>query len=410
MRGFRTRLAVEQVHALIEGRVGRLGLEAEELRRSSGRVLGEAIRAHAAFPPFDRAAMDGYAVRGEETFGADVYNPVAFRLIGRARPGRAFAGEVGAGEAAEIATGAPLPPGADTVVKAESASVEGEVVRVTEPTPPGRHVGRRGEDLAEGAEVLAPGRVLRPQDLGLLSALGLAAIPVVRRPRVTILVTGDELLPAGSAPSGHRFADMNSVMLSALIERDGGDPTIVGPLADDREGLRSALLDAAKGADAVLVSGGSSTGPEDHAPSLVAEMGDLPVHGVALRPASPTGVGFLDGVPIVLLPGNPVSCLCGYDFFAGRIVRELGGRPPVWPYRSTERPLARKLTSALGRVDYARVRLREGLVEPLAISGASILSSTTRSDGFVIVPAELEGYPAGHPVKVFLYDAIDPEG
>jgi molybdopterin molybdotransferase len=153
----------------------------------------------------------------------------------------------------------------------------------------------------------------------------------------------------------------------------------------------------------VLISGGSSTGPEDHAPALVAELGDLPIHGVALRPASPAGLGWIGDVPVALLPGNPVSCLCAYDFFAGRIIRRLGGRPPDWPYRSVDRSLATKLVSVLGRVDYARVRLVDNRVEPLAISGASILSSTTRADGFVVVPADLEGYPAEAAVKVWLY-------
>jgi molybdopterin molybdotransferase len=180
---------------------------------------------------------------------------------------------------------------------------------------------------------------------------------------------------------------------------------VVGPLADDRDALEETLAGAAGRSDLVLVSGGSSTGPEDHAPGLVAKLGTLDVHGVALRPASPTGLGFIGGVPVVLLPGNPVSCLCAYDLFAGRIIRRLGGRPPDWPYRSVQRPLRQKLSSAVGRTDYARVRLVDGSVEPMAISGASILSSTTRADGFILVPGDLEGYPAGALVTVWLYDS-----
>jgi molybdopterin molybdotransferase len=403
-RGFRSRASVDEVLALIAGRVGPLGVETVPLGEAAGRVLAVEMVAAEPVPPFDRSAMDGYALRGEETFGADAYSPALFRVVGRSRPGLRFAGEVGAGEAVEIATGAPLPAGSDTVVPVESTSVEGDVVRVTEPVPPGRHVGTRGEDVAAGTAVLAPGRVLRPQDLGVLSALGTAAVPVVRRPRVTVLVTGDELLPAGTPARGDRIADMNSVMVAALVARDGGLPAVIGPLVDVRESLRPALAGAAATSDVVLVSGGSSTGPEDHAPGLLAELGELAVHGVALRPASPTGLGFIAGVPVVLMPGNPVSCLCAYDLFAGPILRRLGGRPPEWPYRAVTLPLAYKLASSLGRVDYARVRVAEGKVEPLAISGASILSSTTRADGFVLVPADLEGYPVGASVKVWLYD------
>jgi molybdopterin molybdotransferase len=404
MRGFRTRAAVDDVIALIDRRVGLLATESVPLAEAAGRVMAAAVEAREPVPPFDRAAMDGYAVRGEETFGADPYSPATFTCVGKSRPGKAFDGTVGPGQAVEIATGAPIPPGADTVVKAESTRVDDRTVSVFEPTPPGRHVSRRGEDLARGMVALAAGRVLRPQDLGVLSALGYETVDVVRRPTVTLLVTGDELLPPGQPAHGSQIADMNSVMLSALIARDGGRTRVVGPLPDDRDRLREEIAAAASSTDAVLISGGSSAGPEDYAPGLVAELGELIVHGVALRPASPAGLGFLNGAPVVLLPGNPVSCLCAYDFFAGPIVRRLSGRQLSWPYRSVEGLLGHKLVSELGRVDYARVRLVEDKVEPLAISGASILSSTTRADGFVIVPPDLEGYAAGASVTVWLYD------
>ncbi len=267
--------------------------------------------------------MDGFAVRGEETFGADAYTPALFRIVGRARPGLACERHVAAGEAVAIATGAPLPLGADAVVPVESTCVDGDFVRVTEPIPAGRHVGARGEDVAVGTHVLDAGRVLRPQDLGVLSALGVSGVDVIRRPRIDILITGDELLPAGTPSRDHMIADMNSVMLAALVTRDGGLPRVVGPLADDRAALRDTISSSALTSDVILISGGSSTGPEDHAPGLVAELGDLPIHGVALRPASPTGLGFVAGTPVVLLPGNPVSCLCAYDLFAG------ANRPPA---------------------------------------------------------------------------------
>ena len=216
------------------------------------------------------------------------------------------------------------------------------------------------------------------QDLGVLSAVGAREVPVVRRPEVAVIVTGDELLAPGTPARGVQIPDMNAVMLGALIARDCGLARIVGPQPDDRDGLRAAIAGASGSADAVLISGNSSTGPEDNAPGLVAGLGELAAHGVELRPASPAGLGFLGAVPVVLLPGNPVSYLFAYDFFAGPIVRLLGGRPRKWPYRPVVLPLARKLVSVIGRVDYARVRIERGQVEPLASSGASILSSTTR--------------------------------
>lgn len=190
-------------------------------------------------------------------------------------------------------------------------------------------------------------------------------------------------------------------MLAALVARDGGVPIHSGPLPDDPATILAALRDEA---DVVLVSGGSSVGREDHAPILLAEHGELAIHGIAMRPSSPAGMGTLGGRLVFLLPGNPVSCLCAYDFFAGRAIRALAGRSHDWPYRRVRLPLVRKLVSTVGRVDYARVKLVEGGVEPLAISGAAVLTSTTRASGFVIVPEESEGYPPGAEVGVYLYD------
>src|SRR5262249_37682635 len=164
------------------------------------------------------------------------------------------------------------------------------------------------------------------------------------------------------------------------------------------EGLEAA------GADVVMVSGGSSVGSEDHAPQLLAELGELAIHGVAMRPSSPAGVGRIGDTLVFLLPGNPVSCLCAYDFFAGRGIRLRGGRSHDWPHRTRQGIVARKIVSDIGRVDYCRVRMAGEEVEPLALSGASILSSTTRADGFVVVPAESEGFGPGTSVTVYLYE------
>jgi molybdopterin molybdotransferase len=359
-------------------------------------------------PGFDRAAMDGFALRGEETFGAGPYNPLEFTVVGETLPGRPFAGTVGPGQAVRIMTGAPLPAGADAVLQAEAAEEigEGERVRVSEAVPPGRNVGQLGEDVQVGTVVLPAGRMLRPQDLGVLASIGANPVRVVRRPEVAILVTGDELLPCGSRPAGYRIVDSNSVMLAALVRRDGGLPQSPQLIADRREKVREAMLKS--GADVLLISGGSSVGKEDHAPRILDEIGELVVHGVALRPASPAGFGFLPGSPprpVFLLPGNPVSCLCAYDLFAGRAVRRLGGRSGDLPYRRVQLELSRKIASAIGRMDYVRVVIREGKVAPLATSGASILSSTTRADGFVLVPRDSEGQGVGETVDVFLYDS-----
>jgi molybdopterin molybdotransferase len=405
MRGFPSRTEVEAVVTLLQQRVAPLQTETVELPEAAGRVLAASVTAEAPVPGFDRAAMDGYALRGQETFGADAYNPLDFDVVGESLPARAFLGQVQAGQAVRIMTGAPVPAGADAVLQAEAAEEvtvsERRRVRVREAVPPGRHVGRIGEDIAAGTVVLRAGRALRPQDVGVLASLGATPVPVVRRPTVALLVTGDELLPCGAKPRGHRIVDSNSVMLAALVRRDGGLPSVVEMLADRAEAIQAALQAATQ--DVVLLSGGTAVGVEDHAPRVLAALGELCVHGVALRPASPTGVGFLGRRPVFLLPGNPVSCLCAYDLFAGPTLRLLGGHGWEIPYRRRRLPLARKIASMVGRVDYARVQIRADQVEPLAVSGASLLSSTTRADGFVLVPAELEGYAPGEEVVVYLY-------
>ena len=406
MRGFRMRTSVLDLTAWIVEQVTALESEEIALAEAWGRVLASEITAAEPAPPFDRAAMDGYAIRSEESFGASVYTPAMFGCVGRSRPGQRCEVAVGPAQAVQVATGAPLPSGADAVIPVESARLVDDRVMLSEAVPPGRNISHRGEDIAAGTVVLSAGRVLRPQDLGVLSAVGAATLSVIRRPRVVVVITGDELLAPGTPARGFRIPDMNSVMIAALVARDGGLCEVVGPLPDKRSTILNTIIDVQTRADLVLISGGSSAGPEDHVPGIIAELGRLIAHGVALRPASPTGVGLIRNgeLPVVLLPGNPVSCLCAYDFFAGLMVRRLGGQSGRWPYRSLTLPLARKLSSVVGRVDYARVRVDGGLVEPLAISGASILSSVSRADGFVIIPADLEGYPAGAVVEVWCYD------
>jgi molybdopterin molybdotransferase len=408
MRGFQERADVAAVLRLLEERLHPLSPESAGLDDAANRVLAEDVIAGVPVPGFARSAMDGYALDGSSTFGADLYNPLEFTVIGLALPGKAFAGTVKVGEAVRIMTGAPLPPGADAVVPVEATTeitqTGGVVVRVSEAVPPGRHVGQVGEDIKAGSTVLTRGRVLRPQDVGVLASLGVGEVPVVRRPTVAIVVSGDELLPPGARPEGVKIVDSNSVMLKALAHRDGAGATRVLMVPDGRDPIRQALQECAQ--DVILVSGATSVGQEDHAPQVLAELGELAVHGVALRPASPTGVGFLGARPVFLLPGNPVSCLCAYDLFAGPALRRLGGRSTTQPYPRRALPLARKIVSMVGRFDYVRVSIVAGLVEPLAISGASILSSTTRADGFVLVPADLEGYAEGTVVEVFLYDAV----
>ncbi|MEN8182672.1 MAG: gephyrin-like molybdotransferase Glp [Myxococcota bacterium] len=402
MKGFAERVDVEDVDRFLIRTARALPAEPVPVLECIGRVLAEGVRARVSVPSFARSAMDGYAVRGEDTFGASDWDPIRLELVGVSLPGAPFAGSVCSGGAVRIMTGAPLPDGADAVAMAEVCREEAGSVEVREPVAPRKNVGAVGEDVRAGEVVLRAGRRLRAQDAGLLASIGVADVPCVRRPRVRLVVTGDELLPPGSLPEGARIVDSNSVVLHGLVARDGGTLLAYEILPDREERIREVL--ASGGADVVLVSGGSSVGQEDHAPRLVAELGSLEFHGVSMRPSSPAGVGRIGTAFVFLLPGNPVSCLCAYEFFAGPTLRALGGRPRTWPHRRTRLPLARKIASAVGRTDYVRVAIEAGAVVPLATSGASILSSTVRAAGAVVVPRALEGMPAGELVEVLLYD------
>lgn len=402
MKGFRERRDVVDVLRLLDDRIGVLSPEPVSILEAAGRVLAHDVVSEVDVPHFARSAMDGFAVRGEETFGATDYNPLHLRVIGQSLPAAPSDRSVGRGEAIRIMTGAPIPEGADAVLVAESAEERDGVVHVKDSVAPGRHIGRIGEDIEAGTLVLEAGRALRPQDVALLSSIGLPEIDVIRRPLVDIFTTGNELLPAGSRPSGTSIVDSNSLMIAALVARDGGVARRHDVLRDERDLIREALKSS--DADIVIVTGGSSVGAEDHAPTIVAEIGELSVHGIAMRPSSPTGLGRIGDRPVFLLPGNPVSCLCAYDFFAGRSVRVMGGRSPEWPHRRRRARLARKISSAVGRVDYVRVIFDGDEVVPIATSGASILSSTTRADGFVLIDRDSEGLPPGDEVEVLLYD------
>ncbi|MDJ0785591.1 MAG: molybdopterin molybdotransferase MoeA [Myxococcota bacterium] len=409
MRGFAERADVEEVSDFLAGTVSELPSEPVGVAVCAGRVLARDVASEVDVPSFRRSAMDGYAVRGEDTFGAAPNDPLALALLGESMPGRPFEGRVTPGSAVRIMTGAPVPDGADAVVMAEVCEEGDASVAVRDAVAPHKNVGAPGEDIRNGDVVLRAGRRLRPQDAGLLASIGVADVPCVGRPRVRIIVTGDELLPPGSRPSGAHIVDSNSLVLEALARRDGAAEVLTERLPDREDAIRAALRDAP--AEVVLVSGGSSVGREDHAPRLVSELGRLDFHGVAMRPSSPAGVGRLpaltEGGPerfAFLLPGNPVSCLCAYEFFAGPSVRALGGRSREWPHRRATLPLARKISSAIGRVDYVRVAIESGRVVPIATAGASILSSTVRAAGAVIVPRGREGMPEGETVEVLLYD------
>ena len=402
MRGFKKRSTVEAALSWLDQQSTALPNQVIPLAQAAGRVLAADVVSKFNIPGFSRSMMDGYALIASDTQGATSYNQLPLNVIGKSMPGKDAGVKVTSGTAVRIMTGAPLPEGADAVLPAEKVEVDDSMIMIVDNVAQGRNIGCVGEDIVEGRTILQKGRRLRPQDVGLLASIGADTVTVVKQPRIRIIATGNELLPVGETPRGHQILNSNGPMLEALVARDGGIVLSSRIVADDPEQIRQAINAEC---DILILSGGTSVGEEDLVPLLLAESGELSIHGVAMRPSRSAGMGKIAARMVFLIPGNPVACLCAYDFFAGRYLRKLAGGGHDWPYVSVFRKLKNKLVSMIGRTDYARVRLSgDAHVETLAVSGASMLSSTTQSDGFVIVPADSEGYAVETEVEVFLYD------
>ncbi len=391
-RGF-TRLVPEaEALARLLALVRPLSREEElSLEAALDRVVARPLRAPRDVPHYDRSAMDGYAVRAADTAGASAAGPV--RLTLAERPG--------AGLAVLVRTGSPVPPGADAVLPVEDAECQGSRVDAQRRVRPGENVGRRGEDVRAGEAVVPEGRVLRAADLGLLRALGIESVTAVARPRVRVVPTGEELVAPGATPREGQTIDGNGIMLAAVVRDWGGEPEVVPLYDDDPRTLARALVEGADAADLLVTSGGTSVGEHDRVVEALTGAGEVAFHGVAIQPARPVAAGRVGQAPVLCLPGFPAAAFIAAFALLRPALARLARRPPPEP-RVARGRLARKIVSTLGLRSYTRVRLEDGLVEPLRTSGAGVLSSIARADGFVITPENVEGLPEGAEVEVVL--------
>jgi molybdopterin molybdotransferase len=398
MKTFTRYESVDEVLDWLDHRVSALPSEPVAVSEARGRVLAETIPSPVDLPPFDRAAVDGYAVRGMETVGAGAYSPAVLQLLDAAPA-------LPPAATARVVAGAPIPEGADTMVAASLGEEAGGFVNIAAAAPPGKNVVRRGKDLARGSTLLPQGRLLRPQDLALVAACGMDRIPVVRRPRIRLVITGNDLAVPGHERRAHQHFEAASPMLKALVARDGGEVGECLHLADDviAEALRPENIDA------ILIVGSSGEGWNDRAAEALETAGELAWHGIALEPGRSTGIGTVGNTLVFLLPGNPVACLCAYDLLAGRAIRRMGGHSTAWPYPVRRAVLTKKISSELGSVDYCRVRLTPNGAEPVATGGNTRLSALAAADGFLLVPEDSEGYPAGAEITLYLYSFLDSE-
>lgn len=388
-----------------------VGVEEVELTAAYGRVLAESLAAPEDVPTFHRASMDGYAVRAGDTFGASPGLPQYLELRGEVPMGRVPKGSVGAGQAWRIATGGMLPMGATAVVMLEyTKEMPDKTIEVRRPVAPGENVLSPGEDVKAGKVLFPGGRRLRPQDLGLLAALGVTRLQVRRSPRVALLSTGDEIVPITKTPAPGKVRDANAALVAAQVVEGQGVPLARGIVADDYELLSRSLNQSLAEADLFLLSGGSSVGTRDLSLKAVSDLtgSEILVHGVAIRPGKPTILADVGGKPLLGLPGHPASAAIVMQVLGQPLLARLAGLTDLTPPwgGTVEAQLSRNLAGASGREDFVRVRLRpEGdtLWADPVLGPSGFLSPLVLSDGLVIIPLEMEGLVKGDKVTVNLF-------
>ncbi len=346
--------------------------------------------------------MDGYAVVAEDTFGASTHAPKVLTCVGSVFTGQAPTRGIAAGECIEIATGAPMPPGADAVVMVEETerASGGTAVRVLTPVYPRQHVGRRGADITTGQTVIAREQVLNPSRIGALAATGVTTVEVFAKPSVALLSTGNEIVEPGQPLRPGQIYDINRFTLEAIIGRHGATSTALPIAADSIEELSSALA-AARGHDVVVFSGGSSVGERDLILDVLRKEGEVLFHGVAVKPGKPTVFGRIGRTPVFGMPGYPTSCLSNAYMMLVPFLRQVA-RLPRWDPPAIDLPLARRVVSTTGRHQFYTVRIVDGRAEP-AFKASGDITSMAHADGYIEISAQTDVVEAGTVVRVKLF-------
>jgi molybdopterin molybdotransferase len=370
------------------------------LASASGRILASTLVANVDVPPFSRAAMDGYAVRATDTLGASSDRPARLTIVETIYTGSAPSRALHTGECAAIATGAPLPDGADAVVMVEQTSREGDAALIYREASLRQNIGRAGSDLVAGEIALVAGTVLTPARMGVVAALGLTDVEVFAKPRVAILSTGDEIVAPGGRLGPGQIFDANTTALEAAVRAHGGEPVIAPRTGDDRDALARAF-DRCLDEDLVLFSGGSSVGDRDFSLEILAARGHVYFEGLLLKPGKPTIFAEADGVPVFGLPGNPVSCLTNMYLFVAPMLRRMAHLPPPLE-RVVTAQLAESVSSPKGRYQIYPVRYEDGMAIPVFKTSGEI-TSLARADGFFEIPVDVESVEASTLIEVTLF-------
>lgn len=359
------------------------------------RVLAESITSERNVPHYQRAAMDGYALKASDTLGAAPSNPVMLQLSDR----------IEEGSLTWVHTGDVMPEGADAVITVEDTISAGNLIEIRAQAYPNRNVGQIGEDIKKGERIFETGHLLRPCDAAVLASIGLDRVKVFKKPVVAVIPTGDELVSRKKSmdvPPQGMVLETNGLMSNLYVKKWGGIPRDVEIVPDNPDCIKKAIeenLDA----DMILLSGGTSVGKRDYAPEVVANLGELLVHGIGVSPGKPAAIGVIKNVPVVCLPGYPVAGLVGLYLFVRPGIRKLAAIPEI-PKLILKKHLAAKISSKIGYVSFVRVVFEGDKVYPLAGALSGVLSSVAKADGYVLVPENVEGYEEREEVDVFLIE------
>jgi molybdopterin molybdotransferase len=401
MRPIRETISLEEARRLIDEATSPLDrVERVSIDRANGRVVARDVVAGCDVPPFARAAMDGYAVVAEDTFGAGQFQPKVLTLVDKVYTGQVPTRAVSRGECIEIATGAPMPTGADAVVMVEETERDDAGrVRFFSPVYPGQNVGKQAADILAGQTLVERGSVLNPSRIGALAAAGVLEVDLIAKPRVAILSTGNEIVDPGRPLLPGQIYDINKFTLSAIIEEHGGVPVPYATAPDTVEDLTRAL-EACAAEDLIVFSGGSSVGERDLILDVVMQQGDVLFHGIAVKPGKPTLFGRINGKPVFGMPGYPTSCLSNGYMLLVPVLRRLAHLPETG-LRMVTVPLGQRIVSTTGRHQFYTVRLVDGVAMP-AFKASGDITSMSQADGYIEIPAQTDIVEKGELVEVKL--------
>ncbi|MFW9773330.1 MAG: gephyrin-like molybdotransferase Glp [Candidatus Thorarchaeota archaeon] len=383
-------------------------IEEIEIKHALNRILAEDIVSELDIPPFDRSAMDGYAIKAEDSFNASLKNPKKIKLIGIIEIGESANFKVHKGEACKISTGAPLPEGTDAVIKIEDTELENDLISLYTSLVPGKNVSKKGEDIKKGTQVLKKGLDLKAEHIALLSSLGYNYVRVKVKPRVSIFASGDELLEPGDTLKPGKIYNSNTLMISTLVNLYGGLVIRAETVKDDKSIIKKRLIEAKDDSQILVFTGGTSVGTKDYLPEIINELGIILTHGIAMRPGSPVLLGLLNDTLIFCLPGTPVAAYVSFLKITGLAIRKMLGCSILDPRVEISAIINKDVpVSSLGILHYLRVKIEQDnynyVAYPIKLKGSSIITSLIHSDGIVEIPPNQEGLKKGEIVNVKLF-------